>query len=124
MRSMSDFEGEGHFEHLFPKGQIWFSPKEAGNIIGRSDQFMRDCFYSGKIPGHVSNGVMLRNGETKSYILFQRESIITYLINSANYTPKDFMEALEGIIRNRSHLQLLHIEKLVNELLYSQMPHR
>lgn len=122
MRSISEFEGEGHFDHLFPEGRIWFSPKEAGNIIGRSDQFVRDSFYSGKIFGHVSSNRNRRASEKKNYMLVHKEAIFLFLMESANYTPRDFMETLENVIRNRSYGQLLRIELLVRELLSSKMP--
>ena len=38
-----------YFSGLLPEGQDWFSPKEIGAIIGRSDQYVRNTFYSGKI---------------------------------------------------------------------------
>ena len=61
-------EASEHFSSLFPKGQEWFSPKEAGYIIGRSDQFVRNSFYSGKIFGHLSNGLAKRGEEKKTYM--------------------------------------------------------
>ena len=63
--SVDDFE---YFSSLIPAGQDWFSPKEAGNIIGRSDQFVRDCFNTGKIMGHTSNGIAKKGEEKKTYL--------------------------------------------------------
>lgn len=67
-----------HFAYLFPKGREWFSPKEAGELIGRSDQFVRNSFYSGKIFGHLSNGLAKR-GEEKKHICASIKTRLFYI---------------------------------------------
>ncbi len=108
-----------HFEYLFPKGQEWFSPKEAGYIIGRSDQFVRNSFYSGKIMGHYSGG-SAEGEDKKSYVRVPKTALMIYLMESANYTPDYFMERLEEIIAQRSTYQLLRLEKFIKDILYSK----
>ena len=119
MKSNDDFaEAAEHFGSLFPKGQEWFSPKEAGYIIGRSDQFVRNSFYSGKILGHLSNGLAKAGEEKKTYMRVHRDAIVLFLLESANYTPESFMKKLEGVILNRSDYQLLRLEKVIRDRLY------
>lgn len=110
-------EASEHFSSLFPKGQEWFSPKEAGYIIGRSDQFVRNSFYSGKIFGHLSNGLAKRGEEKKTYMRVHRDAIVLFLLESANYTPESFMQKLESVILNRSDYQLFRLEKLIKDRL-------
>ena len=112
-------EGFEHFSSLFPKGQEWFSPKETGYIIGRSDQFVRNSFYSGKIFGHLSNGLAKPGHEKKTYMRVHRDAIVLFLLESANYTPESFMQMLESVILNRSDYQLFRLEKLIKDRLYS-----
>ena len=119
MKSVDKFDSEGHFDYLFPEGRQWFSPKEAGDIIGRSDQFVRDSFYSGKILGHISNGRARKGEEKKSYMRFHRDALVMYLLESANYTPSDFVEGMERLLRNRSDYQLMRLEKIIRDKLYS-----
>lgn len=109
----------GHFSSLFPSGQEWFSPKEAGFIIGRSDQFVRNSFYSGKIFGHLSNGLAKRGEEKKTYMRVHRDAIVLFLMESANYTPESFMRELETVILNRSDYQLFRLERVIKDRLYS-----
>ena len=109
-----------HFAYLFPKGREWFSPKEAGELIGRSDQFVRNSFYSGKIFGHLSNGLAKRGEEKKTYLRVNKDAIILYLLESANYTPESFMQSLESLILRRSDYQLLRLEKLIKEKHYGK----
>ena len=111
-----------HFDYLFPKGQQWFSPKEAGNIIGRSDQFVRNSFYSGKIFGHLSNGIAPKGEEKKTYLRVHKDAIILYLLESANYTPESFMESLEDLLMHRSDYQLFRLEKVIKDRLYKSGP--
>lgn len=110
-------EASEHFPSLFPKGQEWFSPKEAGYIIGRSDQFVRNSFYSGKIFGHLSNGLAKRGEEKKTYMRVHRDAIVLFLMESANYTPESFMQELESVILNRSDYQLFRLEKVIRDRL-------
>lgn len=110
-------EASEHFSSLFPKGQEWFSPKEAGYIIGRSDQFVRNSFYSGKIFGHLSNGLAKRDEEKKTYMRVHRDAIVLFLMESANYTPESFMQELESVILNRSDYQLFRLEKVIRDRL-------
>lgn len=110
-------EASEHFSSLFPKGQEWFSPKEAGYIIGRSDQFVRNSFYSGKIFGHLSNGLAKRGEEKKTYMRVHRAAIVLFLMESANYTPESFMQELESVILNRSDYQLFRLEKVIRDRL-------
>lgn len=119
MKNKNAADADGHFASLLPKGQEWFSPKEAGNIIGRSDQFIRNSFYSGKIFGHLSNGIAPKGEEKKTYLRVHRDAIIMYLLESANYTPESFMESLESLLMRRSDYQLMRIEKLIRDRLYS-----
>ena len=112
-------EGFEHFSSLFPKGQEWFIPKETGYIIGRSDQFVRNSFYSGKIFGHLSNGLAKPGHEKKTYMRVHRDAIVLFLLESANYTPESFMQMLESVILNRSDYQLFRLEKLIKDRLYS-----
>ena len=109
-----------HFAYLFPKGREWFSPKEAGELIGRSDQFVRNSFYSGKIFGHLSNGLAKRGEEKKTYLRVNKDAIILYLLESANYSPESFMQSLESLILRRSDYQLLRLEKLIKDKLYGK----
>lgn len=109
-----------HFAYLFPKGREWFSPKEAGELIDRSDQFVRNSFYSGKIFGHLSNGLAKRGEEKKTYLRVNKDAIILYLLESANYSPESFMQSLESLILRRSDYQLLRLEKLIKEKLYGK----
>jgi hypothetical protein len=120
MKNEHGIDPSEHFSSLLPEGQEWFSPKEAGNIIGRSDQFIRDSFSTGKIMGHTSNGIAPKGEEKKSYLRVHRDAIIMYLLESANYTPESFMESLESILVKRSDYQLLRLEKIIKDRLYSK----
>lgn len=111
----SDLES---FDDLLPEGQQWFSPKEVGEIIGRSDQFVRNSFHSGKIMGHVSNGVAAKGNEKRVYMRVHKKMLKLYLLETANYTSTMFMETLKEVIANCSDYQLLVIEKYIKDILY------
>lgn len=109
-----------HFTDFVPSNQQWFSPKEVARIIGRSDQFVRNSFYSGKILGHLSNGIARKGEEKKSYLRVHRDAILMYLLESANYSPDAVMEGLEKLIKNRSQYQLMRLERVIRERLYGE----
>ena len=108
------------FEYLFPNKQSWFSPKEVGEIIGRSDQFVRNSFHSGKIMGHQGNGLAAKGEEKRVYMLVHKTMLQLYLLETANYTSELFMERLLGVISRCSQFQLFRIEKYVKDALYSR----
>ena len=49
-----------------------------------------------------------------------KDAIILYLLESANYSPESFMQSLESLILRRSDYQLLRLEKLIKEKLYGK----
>ena len=108
------------FDDFIPPNQQWFSPKEVASITGRSDQFVRNSFYNGKIFGHMSNGLAKKGEEKKSYLRVHRDAILIYLLESANYSPDIFMEGIEKLLRNRSQYQLMRLEKIIRERLYGE----
>ena len=110
------------FAKFLPKGQEWFSPKETGAIIGRSDQYVRNTFYSGKIFGHLSNGLAKKGMEKKTYLRVHRSAILLYLAQSANYTSDDIHEALMQVISRLSDYQLMRLEKSIRDLISPAAP--
>ncbi len=81
---------------------------------------MRNSFYSGKIFGHLSNGLAKRGEEKKTYMRVHRDAIVLFLLESANYTPESFMQKLESVILNRSDYQLFRLEKIIKDRLYGR----
>ncbi|MBC2594218.1 hypothetical protein H5P28_08075 [Ruficoccus amylovorans] len=80
-----------HFERLLPPGQEWFSPKEVAAVIGKTDQFVRDCFLNQKILGHTANGRAGLRHEKRQRYQIHREGVLLYLLRTANYEPEDFL---------------------------------
>lgn len=120
MRDSTKAKAVMDFDDFIPPNQQWFSPKEVASIIGRSDQFVRNSFYNGKIFGHMSNGLAKKGEEKKSYLRVHRDAILIYLLESANYSPDIFMEGIEKLLRNRSQYQLMRLEKIIRERLYGE----
>ncbi|MBO6102245.1 MAG: hypothetical protein J6P03_03215 [Opitutales bacterium] len=108
----------GCFEYLFPKGKYWFSPKEVGEIIGRSDQFVRNIFHSGKILGHHENGSKGRGEEKRVYMRIHKRMVMLYLLETANYDGDYFLEILKGVVGQCSEYELFVMEKFVKDQLY------
>lgn len=118
MKNIERNKNSKHFFDFLPENQNWFSPKEVAVIIGRSDQFVRNSFYTGKILGHISNGIAPKGEEKRVYLRVHRDAIIMYLLESANYPPEAMMEGLERLIKNRSTFQLMRLEKIIRDKLY------
>ncbi len=102
-----------HFEFMLPPGQQWFSPKEVASLIGRTDQFVRDAFDNQKILGHQNNARARKGHERRRTYQIHREAVILFLLETANYRPKDFLERIEEILRNRSPQQLTQLHRYV-----------
>ncbi len=106
-----------HFEFMLPPGQQWFSPKEVASVIGRTDQFVRDAFDNQKILGHQNNARARKGRERRRTYQIHREAVILFLLETANYRPKDFLARIEEILRNRSPQQLTQLQRYVTSRL-------
>ena len=95
----------------------WFSPKEVAHIIGRSDQYVRDAFDNQKIFGHILSGRAPKGAERRKTYQISRESLLLYLMQTANYDFESFYTCLSEIFRNRTLSQLLYIQHMIDELI-------
>lgn len=78
------------FEQLLPDKKDWYTVKEVAAFLCRSDQYIRDCFDNQKILGHIWNGKAKRGKEQRHSYHIPRESLILFLMETANYQPQDF----------------------------------
>lgn len=104
-------DGPDHFAFMLPPGQQWFSPKEVASLIGRTDQFVRDAFDNQKILGHQNNARARKGQERRRTYQIHREAVILFLLETANYRPKDFIQRIEEILHNRSPQQLSQLQR-------------
>jgi hypothetical protein len=72
------------------------------DIVGCSDQFIRDLIDDQTILAHQSRppGRAARAQRRHSYRI-HREAVLMYLLESANYTPRDLLERIAEIARSR-----------------------
>jgi hypothetical protein len=109
--SIAPEDCQQHFNFLLPPGKQWFSPKEVASLIGRTDQFVRDAFDNQKILGHQNNARARKGCERRRTYQIHREGVLLFLLETANYRPKDFIERLQEILRNRSPQQLSQLQR-------------
>lgn len=119
-----DKEQENLFINIFAKypKKLWFSPKEVGDILGYSDQFVRNAYFSGKIQGLCSNGSARRGEEKKTYIRIHRISIIAYLLQESNFDSKSFTEGMRQLFSCCSKYHLFLLQKMINEQIQKALP--
>ncbi|QYY34941.1 hypothetical protein [Ruficoccus sp. ZRK36] len=103
-----------HFERLLPNGQEWFSPKEVAALIGKTDQFVRDCFQNQKILGHTANGRIGARHEKRHRYQIHRDGVLLYLLRTANYEPQDFLSQMGELIRRRSPEEKQMLRRLLD----------
>ncbi len=111
---------EEQFSFLLTEGKEWYSPKEVGAMVGRSDQFIRDLFDNQKILGHQANGRAGRGRAQRYNYQIHRDGVILYLMETANYEAADFIERLGEVFRRRSMTQLSRIRELLDEAVQFQ----
>lgn len=89
----------GHYELLFENGKVWYSSKEAAQILGMSVQFVRDAFESQELMGQevASRGV---DGIRRTKLI-HRDCLLVYLMQTANYTPRDFLDKMKRLLIRR-----------------------
>lgn len=101
-----------HFSHLLPAGKLWYTPKEMAQVIGRTDQYVRDCFDNGRILGHTLSG-RKKGSEKRRSFQIHRDCVLLFLMETANYTPQDYLEHLLSLLRNRPR----HEQQLIRQQL-------
>lgn len=97
-------QAAGHYELLFETNKVWYTSKEAARVLGMSVQFVRDAFQSQELMGQeiTSRGC----DGTRRYKLIHRDCLLLYLIQTANYTPRDFMDKMKRLILRRPAAEL------------------
>jgi len=75
---------------LLPEGKEWYTSKEAARVIGRSAQYVRDCFDNQKIMGHALNARAIAGDEKRRSYQIPRAALMLYLMETANYQDGDF----------------------------------
>ncbi len=104
-------EFQQHFTFMLPPGQQWFTLKEVASIVGRTDQFVRDAFVNQKILGHQNNAHARKGCERRQTYQIHREGVLLFLLETANYRPKDFFDHIREILHNRSPQELGHLQR-------------
>ena len=120
MTSENFTAGQEQFGFLLPEGKEWYSPKEVGALLGRSDQYVRNLFESRKILGHQINGRADKDCEKRHTYQVHRDCVILYLLETANYEPEDFMDRMVEILQHRSEEQLESILDILEETLQAK----
>lgn len=98
-------QAQDQFGHWLPPRQQWFTPKEMAAIVGRSDQYIRDCFDSQRILGHCLQGRTRAGARGRKSYQIHREAVLLYLLETANYEPEDFMAHMRSLLCTRSREQ-------------------
>ena len=83
---------------MLPEGKDWFTAKEAAGVIGRSAQYVRDCFDNQKIMGHALNARGRSGEEQRKSYQIPRASLMLYMLETANYQPGDFSERVSELL--------------------------
>jgi hypothetical protein len=105
-----------HFDFILLPGKQWYTPKEVASAIGRSDQFVRDAFENQKFLGHMNNARARRGRERRRTYQIHRECVILFFLETANYSPDDFLDRLQELLRNRSPKELALIQRFLADL--------
>jgi hypothetical protein len=101
---------------LDPKRE-WYSCNEAADILGVSGQFVRNCFDDQSILGHE---IGVRANKHKRYKLIHRDCLLMYLLETANYSDREFSDRLQGILKRRSNQELRLVKGWIEERLASK----
>ena len=88
---------------LLPENKRWYTSKEAAGVIGRSAQYVRDCFDNQKIMGHALNARGAPGDEKRRSYQIPREALILYLMETANYQDGDFAQRVEILLNSLSY---------------------
>ena len=101
LQKMDTFDEDyAFFERILPDQKPWYSTKEVAAIIGKSEQYVRDCFENQKILGHTFNGKAKPGKEQRHTHQISRQGLILFLMETANYRASDFIERAHRVRQN------------------------
>jgi hypothetical protein len=89
--------------------QAWFTPKEVGAILNRTDQFVRDLLGNGRILGHALHA---RGRRRKSYQI-HRIALELYLLQTANFTPDELAKSILRLVDSLPQKQVEAIRRVI-----------
>lgn len=84
---------------------MWYTIKEAASILGRSEQYVRNCFDNQKLLGHLCNAKAKSGQEQRYSYQISRESLVLFFMESANYQAEDFLERLQKVAKQGEQSQ-------------------
>jgi hypothetical protein len=85
---------------LLPGGKEWYTSKEAAQVIGRSAQYVRDCFDNQKLMGHALNARGIMGEEKRRSYQIPRAALMLYLLETANYHSGDYANRILELLDN------------------------
>ncbi|MFA5257600.1 MAG: hypothetical protein WC360_05560 [Opitutales bacterium] len=94
MSATTDKRSLSPIARLLPQGKEWFTAKEAADVIGRSAQYVRDCFDNQKLMGHAMNARGPSGSEKRRSYQIPRAALMLYLMETANYQAGDYAQRL------------------------------
>jgi hypothetical protein len=95
--------GWTHYETLFEADKVWYTTGEAAKILGMTPQFVRNAFESQALMGQELSASA---GASRKMKLIHRDCLLVYLLETANYTPADYLLRLKGLLHKRPKAEL------------------
>lgn len=108
-----------HLKWLLPEHKKSLSVRETAKILGKSTQFVRDAFRSGKIQGFALEGGSLKDQIRASYLI-PSQNLLCYLHQHANYGPADYRHAMIDLFSKASKTQLQYFKEYIDSLIAKQ----
>ena len=109
-----------HFSIILPPEKEWFSPKEVASLIGRTDQYIRNCFDNQRILGHTVHGRSAPGKEQRRSYQIHRDCVMLYLMETANYEPEDYLQRVCQVVSRLSYKHLQEVRLQLEKLLQSR----
>lgn len=104
----------GHYEALFENEKVWYTSKEAAKLLGMSVQFVRDAFESQELMGQEISSRADSAGRRMK--LIHRDCLLMYLMQTANYTPLDFVNKIKRLILRRPATEQTEIRSWLSKV--------
>ena len=98
MNVLETTDGLSPITRLLPEGKEWYTSKEAACVIGRSAQYVRDCFDNQKIMGHALNARGQAGSEQRRSYQIPRAALMLYLMETANYHAGDYAQRVGDLL--------------------------
>lgn len=100
-------------KHLLKNEKEWYTPRDVGEILGVSDQFVRNAIKQAELFAYNESN----DNNKRCHRRVHKQGLLMYLMKTANHTTTEFQNAVLAIIERFSIKQLQALKGKIDTII-------